>query len=553
LKKPLSPLPRLGLIDDISAGTYPTFLSQVREAVSNARDAGASECKISYNAGIPKSIAISDNGDGMTEDELEKELLAVGGSAKKGSADDIGTIGIGFYALTSSCEALEIITKKKSASTPIRAQINCKYIHDIKNHRIEMSEATIGQWLTTNPTSLDTQSSTDSYTIIRLINPNQDVTSHFTEVKKLEELKRELCIVLPIEYDWNSPIFTKHPELMSAYKKLTLRCINVFFNGQQLKRLIYGDEGSQEFNGKFEFIDRQISKLRFVGFSYTAPEKQITPADIRGFVIRLKNVAIGKQTFLGFSGQGIEARGKRITGEIHLAEFPKGVVLIGREGFRSNNIQYKELEKFIHGLIEENISVVDETYGVPKQTKQVVEAPAKIHTAMQKSIDLVKNEKSMKGTVTRNAVVTLKAAPDLTLRDYEKIINLPVVYRTPDPAKKKKSFAVELSGSKRPKPKIVIYDKNFFEKDIEFKIGDKIFSVVFKKTGAKETPIEIDYAESKVYINKSASVFKNEGSFLNAKTVMLIFWIKYLYDHSSSKEDYYSRLIAMLPKLLLKN
>lgn len=549
----MSPLPRLGLIDDISAGTYPTFLSQIREAVSNARDAGASECKISYNAGIPKSIAISDNGDGMTEDELEKELLAVGGSAKKGSKDDIGTIGIGFYALTSSCENLEIITKKKNSSTPIRAQINCKYIHDIKNHRIEMSKATIGQWLTTNPTPLDTESSTESYTIIRLINPNQDVTTCFTDANKLGELKRELSIVLPVDYDWNSPIFVKHPELLSAYKKLALRCINVIFNGQTLKRLIYGDEKSQEFNGKFEPIDRQINKLRFVGFSYIAPEKQITPADIRGFVIRLNNVAIGKQTFLGFSGQGIEARGKRITGEIHLAEFPKGVVLIGREGFRASNTQYKELEKFIHGLIVENIEVVDDVYGVPKKTKQVVEAPSKIQTAMQKSIELVKNEKSMMGAVAKSAAITLKVAPDLTLGDYEKIIKLNVVYRTPDPLKKKKSFSVELSGSKRPKPKIVIYDKKFFQKEIEFQIGNKTYSVVFKKTGAKDTPVEIDYAEAKVYINKSASVFKNEGSFLNAKTVMLLFWIKYLYDHSSSKEDYYKRLIAMLPKLLLKN
>jgi hypothetical protein len=552
MKAPLSPLPRLGLIDEISAGTYPTFLSQIREAVSNARDAGATECKISYNAGVPKSISIFDNGDGMTADELEKELLAVGGSAKKGSKDDIGTIGIGFYALTSSCETLEIITKKKGSASPIRAQIDCKYIHDQRNHRIEMSRATIGQWLTTAP-SPDGGSTTTGYTILRLINPSSDVTTYFTVKDKFEELKRDLRIVLPVEYDWNSSIFQKHPELSGAYKRLPLRTISVSFNGQLLTRLMYGDEESQEFNGKFEPFDKQIGRLRFVGFSYIAPEKQINPADVRGFVIRLNNVAIGKHSFLGFTGQGIEARGKRISGEIHLAEFPKGVVLIGREGFRASNTQYKELEKFVHGLIEENIVVVDKTYGVPKQTKQVVEAPAKIQTAIQKSAEMLKSEKALQGKVVEKGTITLKAAPDLTLGDYEKIINLPVVYKEPDPSKKKRSFAVELSGSKRPRPKVIIYDKKFFQKGIEFKIGKKTFSVIFKKTGARDVPIEIDYAGSTVYINKSASIFKNERSFLNAKTVTLIFWIKYIYDHSTSKEDYYERLISMLPKLLLKS
>ncbi len=114
MKNTLSPLPRLGLIRQISAKTYPTFLSQIREAVSNALDASASECRIAYNSGLPKSITIFDNGEGLTDLELEQELLAVGGSAKKGKKDAIGNIGIGFYALTSSCQMLEIISKKKN-------------------------------------------------------------------------------------------------------------------------------------------------------------------------------------------------------------------------------------------------------------------------------------------------------------------------------------------------------------------------------------------------------------------------------------------------------
>ena len=140
-KKTLNPIPRLGLIHDISARLYNTFESQIREAVSNALDADSSKVSISTNLdGSPASILISDNGKGLNKDELLYELLAIGGSDKINEPSFIGHIGIGFYALTSSCKYLEIYSKKKGTSEVTAAKIDCEFIHDRKNSRAEKTQ-----------------------------------------------------------------------------------------------------------------------------------------------------------------------------------------------------------------------------------------------------------------------------------------------------------------------------------------------------------------------------------------------------------------------------
>lgn len=95
------------------AGDFTNPLEVVREAISNAIDAGASRIEISFTR--PKEagqsvlvIKIEDNGEGMDEDRL-KSFFDLGNSSKRGDADTIGEKGHGTKVYF-NCSSLHVET-----------------------------------------------------------------------------------------------------------------------------------------------------------------------------------------------------------------------------------------------------------------------------------------------------------------------------------------------------------------------------------------------------------------------------------------------------------
>lgn len=117
----------------VTDGIYREPSSALRELISNAYDADATEVTIQTDRPRFSSITISDNGNGMSPDVVAHLIEHIGGSAKRSSAgarlgvtdaEDrllspvrhrrlIGRIGIGLFSVSQLTHSFQIITKVK--------------------------------------------------------------------------------------------------------------------------------------------------------------------------------------------------------------------------------------------------------------------------------------------------------------------------------------------------------------------------------------------------------------------------------------------------------
>ncbi len=120
------------VIARVTDGIYRQPASALRELISNAYDADATEVFIDTDAPRFEKITVSDNGRGMRPDVLAYLLCHIGGSAKRtqrgaqigvasqanaylspGGRRLIGKIGIGLFSVAQLTQTFQIITKVK--------------------------------------------------------------------------------------------------------------------------------------------------------------------------------------------------------------------------------------------------------------------------------------------------------------------------------------------------------------------------------------------------------------------------------------------------------
>lgn len=103
------------VLDDLS-GTYKTFAEAVKEAISNAYDADASQVVLRFGPDF-SSLEIIDDGAGMNPRQVLREYIRVGRSvdaqrkSPSGRRERIGGKGIGSLAPARYCRALTLQTK----------------------------------------------------------------------------------------------------------------------------------------------------------------------------------------------------------------------------------------------------------------------------------------------------------------------------------------------------------------------------------------------------------------------------------------------------------
>ena len=135
------------IVKRLSLGLYRNFALAIKELISNAYDADATEVKLKLD--IDKGrIVFRDNGRGMSEDEFKNHYLTIG-FFKEPSRDldelgrmRIGTFGIGFLAPLPYCKVLRIITKKRGDKFSLEGIIQAddfftKGNWDIKDAEVE--------------------------------------------------------------------------------------------------------------------------------------------------------------------------------------------------------------------------------------------------------------------------------------------------------------------------------------------------------------------------------------------------------------------------------
>jgi DNA topoisomerase VI subunit B len=96
------------------SGVYKPFVKAFKELISNAFDADADHVHVNI-ADDFSSVAVIDDGEGMTPFEFRHDFTRIGGGSRRWSGERtpkgrlrIGSKGIGFLALARYCSLLEV-------------------------------------------------------------------------------------------------------------------------------------------------------------------------------------------------------------------------------------------------------------------------------------------------------------------------------------------------------------------------------------------------------------------------------------------------------------
>lgn len=134
----------------ITDGIYRQPSSALRELISNAYDADATEVYVETDWPRYSQITVRDNGNGMDEEALSRLIHHIGGSSKRTSFGEsvgttghsdrglspagrrlIGKIGIGLFSVSQLTSHFQIITKRKGADHRLFADVVLKtYLED---------------------------------------------------------------------------------------------------------------------------------------------------------------------------------------------------------------------------------------------------------------------------------------------------------------------------------------------------------------------------------------------------------------------------------------
>lgn len=139
------------VIARVTDGIYRQPGSALRELISNAYDADASEVIIKTDVPRFKSMSIEDNGRGMSPEALTYVLHHIGGSSKRNQTGSelgvtnnknydlspngrklIGKIGIGLFSVAQLTQSFEIFTKQKGDNFRTVATVILNQYSDVK-------------------------------------------------------------------------------------------------------------------------------------------------------------------------------------------------------------------------------------------------------------------------------------------------------------------------------------------------------------------------------------------------------------------------------------
>lgn len=325
----------------LSASTYENFPDAIREMVSNAYDADATEVRITVD--IRKDfIEVKDNGNGMSPDEFDLFLRIAGQKQDKRrvssvfSRRQIGQFGVGFLAIFPFGKKIEIESTSSRSDRLFKATVPAeKYVLDgqsidVEDVQIPGYELVDDKYLNYHGTTFTISGLTEM--VKRFFSKENKVKTKPDTILALEPLERlqwTLQEDLPIDY----PAKSVYSE---AFKDLGSSGLRVWLNNNELFRNTPGTHILEDSSWEFEGI-----KCRYV---VATNWKKIKPEEAQHYKIRLRNVGIGKRTSLslGLAGRAY-SRLHWITADLFIMEGLDHLITIDRARF----VEGREYDKFV--------------------------------------------------------------------------------------------------------------------------------------------------------------------------------------------------------------
>lgn len=175
------------------------------EIVKNAYDADASEVAISFEKDSENnmSIVISDNGQGMTYNDIDEKWMVVGTSDKeynpfsKGKRRKVGEKGIGRFAVQRLGDQLELISKPSGNDELINLKINWHDYSDVEKRFTEIP----------NPVTREKRSDANDTGLKIII---KELRDKWTK-NEIENLEKQLSTIVPPIWSEKFSIIIKAP------------------------------------------------------------------------------------------------------------------------------------------------------------------------------------------------------------------------------------------------------------------------------------------------------------------------------------------------------
>jgi hypothetical protein len=383
----------------LSRGLYRSPASALRELVSNAWDADAKVVRVDTNYPNFLQVSVEDNGEGFTLPEFEAMMQGgIGNSPKRPQATTtatgrpiIGRLGIGMLGIAQICLGFRIISKTREGAG-FAAQI---HLYDLLKERLDrndpevtrdeasMKEVDVGEYTVDKSFNLSdarfgtTVIANDVHpTFVRAFKESvrfegfekptkswKNALKIISGVRSLQELGDywrliwELAASCPIPYVDGRAIPNRL--IWTEQKRLESFHFRVLVDGLELRKPVYlkGNKGGYTTTS----IQRQTEKvygknLTFSGYIVVQEGAQLRPDELRGILIRIKNVGIGyyDPSMLDYRiNQG--PRSRWLTGEIFVEEGLEDALNIDRDSFNRFHPEFRALQEHVHSVLSDKV------------------------------------------------------------------------------------------------------------------------------------------------------------------------------------------------------
>ena len=376
----------------LSRGLYRSPGSALRELVSNAWDANATVVTINTNYPWFMQLAVKDNGDGFDRNSFARLMGGgVGNSDKQPNKElkygrpVIGRLGIGLLGIAQMCGTFTVSSRPR-VGTAFKARVR---LYDLLRPSLDKNDPSVvahdgyvrtvdvGEYEFQDPeeqaygtviTSGDVHPTfIDSFRASLELPDTQEpplewceALNIFRSVRSLHQLGDywkliwELAATSPVPYVDDEAV----PEgaVSEAHSRLGAHKFAVRIDGLAVNKPVHlagNPNGYTIENVRRESISVYGRRVTFDGYIAVQEGKQLNPDELRGIMVRIRNVGVGyyDPSFLDYPlNQG--PREKWLTGEIYVEEGLDDALNVDRDSFNKFHPEYRALQRRVHEILD---------------------------------------------------------------------------------------------------------------------------------------------------------------------------------------------------------
>lgn len=401
------------IIADISSGLYRSPAAAIKELVSNAYDADATQVEINTDPPKFRTLTVSDNGEGMSVDKFLDVMEHIGGSRKRLPSNTsavlkrplIGRIGIGLLAVAQLGTKFYVSSKVRGRKTRFIAEVNLEPFHNDDIALLSMKPS-LGDKVQIGAIQYVDGIEEDAdlhYTVISVPDAKKGLTSEITSLvrqavgatdvlnvkthpaKKFAEILEEvgnssradlvldgyhymlweLGLLCPVRYLPKTPF---NPEIRTVEDLDTIKVDQPTKFSVSVDGIVLGrpqsfpnpiSTGYPSPDPKLYAVhhDEVVAgrRLAFHGYIYSQ-QPRIVPEELRGLHIRIRDVGIGNydRTWLGYPfNEGIKFG--QVSGEVFVEEGLEPALNIDRDSFRETDVHFQALKAHIWDVLRTKV------------------------------------------------------------------------------------------------------------------------------------------------------------------------------------------------------